>query len=64
MSLKVKPFTKNQHGYPTLPIDSTVGFPVDHSTNDGPGGAHPGHPAPEGGAPNQQPGKAGAGAKP
>lgn len=31
MSLRVKPFKKNQHGYPTHELDGTVGYPVDHA---------------------------------
>lgn len=62
MSLKVKPFVKNQYGYPTHPLDGQVGYPIDHSHNDGKGGAKPGCPAPEGGGPDQKPGKPGAGA--
>lgn len=64
MSLATRPFKKNQYGHPTLAIDSTVGFPVDHSHNDGKGGAKPGTPAPDGGAPQQFPGKPGAGSTP
>jgi len=36
-----KPFSKNKYNYPTHALDGTVGYPVDHSVNDGPGGAHP-----------------------
>lgn len=64
MSLRTKPFKKNAYGYPTHELDGTVGYPVDHSHNDGKGGAHPGSPAPEGGAPDQYPGRPGAGSTP
>jgi len=57
MSLRTKPFKKNQFGYPTHELDGKVGYPVDHSFNDGNHGAKPGHPAPMGGGPNQMPGK-------
>ena len=36
-----KPFAKNEHGHPMVAADATVGYPVDHSVNDGKGGAHP-----------------------
>jgi len=64
MSLRTKPFKKNEHGYPMHELDGKVGYPVDHSIENGKRGAKPGHPAPMGGAPNQMAGKPGAGSDP
>lgn len=63
MSLRVKPFSKNQYGYPTHELDGKVGYPVDHAIE----GEHP-KAKPHGNAPmsnvSHRPGKPGAGADP
>jgi len=64
MSLRTKPFKKNQYGYPTHELDGKVGYPVDHAVEGEHTKTNPGHPAPEGGAPDQYPGKPGAGSTP
>jgi len=63
MSLRTKPFKKNQYGYPTHELDGKVGYPVDHSHNDGKGGAKPHGTNPMSNV-SHKPGKPGAGSDP
>lgn len=50
-----KPFSKNKYGHPMVEADKTIGYPVDHSHNDGSGGAHARGTGPESGPIGGQP---------